>query len=369
MRIALVNLTHRGFSGGYLKHLQRVVPRLLTHPEIESLDVFVPEPARPMLDREAWVPRTFPARQPEGIQKLKAMVRDCKPDLVWVPTASWIDFGGVPVVVMVRNMEPLEVPFGGNPPATIIRNLARRTMARRACRRATRIIAVSNHVRSFLTERWGIDPDRVGVVYHGLSVNAEAPAVRPRRLEGLEGRFLFTAGSIRPARGLTDLVEAMGRLRDTPDLVAVVAGGIDAGMDRHARALERRASELGVASRIIRAGKLDAAEMRWCYEHAAAFVMTSRAEACPNIALEAMSYGCACISVDRPPMPEFFVNTARYYPTGDSARLADAISGLLADPEAARVLRLAAAARAAEFDWDETARCTMEELRVALAAG
>jgi glycosyltransferase involved in cell wall biosynthesis len=240
-------------------------------------------------------------------------------------------------------------------------------MVRRACRRATRIIAVSNHVRAFLTEHWSLAPDKVGVVYHGVG-GGDAPAPRrPAPLAALGEPFLFTAGSIRPARGLIDMVEAMGRLRQThPNLVAVVAGAVDYGMERHARRLERRASELGVSDRIIRVGRLDAAGMRWCYEHAAAFVMTSRAEACPNITLEAMSFGCACISVDRPPMPEFFLDSAEYYATGNSGQLADAIARLLADPDRARLLRASAVTRASQFDWDDTAQRTVEELKAAL---
>jgi glycosyltransferase involved in cell wall biosynthesis len=368
VRVALVNLTHGGFSGGYLKYLERLLPRLSAHPAITDLSVFVPEAAVAAIDAGPWTLRTFPVRQPGGIAALKHMVRECRPDLVFIPTASWVDFGGVPVVVMVRNMEPLEVPFGGNPPSAILKNLARRSMARRACRRATRIIAVSKHVSSFLTTRWSIDPAKVAVVYHGLGGSDVAP-VRANTLQGIGGRFLFTAGSIRPARGLIDLIDAMEPVRKSAgDVVAVIAGGIDGGMERHAAGLSRHAAKLGIADRIVMAGKLNAGEMRWCYEQAAAFVMTSRAEACPNIALEAMSHGCACISVDRPPMPEFFENTALYYRPGDAAQLADAIAVLLQHPDRARQLRTAAVARAAHFDWDTTAQRTVAELQAALRA-
>jgi glycosyltransferase involved in cell wall biosynthesis len=367
VRIALVNLTHGGFSGGYLKYLQQLIPRLYDHPDVQALDVFVPDTARDMLRSESWSFRTFAARRPGGLVQLKQMVRSCKVDLVFVPTASWLDFDGLPVLVMVRNMEPLEIPFGGNPLPAALKNLARRAMARRACRRARRIVAVSHHVRDFLTGRWAIDPRRVGVVYHGLGGGGMPQPIRPERLQGLDAPFLFTAGSIRPARGLEDLVDALGRLRAAGvDTQAVIAGGVDAGMNRYVRSLKQRAERLGVADRIIHAGKLDASRMRWCYEHATTFVMTSRAEACPNIALEAMSYGCACVSVDRPPMPEFFERSARYYRPGDTPELARLLHALLLDQGDAQQLRAAARRRAALFDWDDTARRTIRELQVAL---
>src|SRR5262249_59993443 len=104
------------------------------------------------------------------------------------PTARFLDCGR-PCVVMVRNMEPLERPFGGNTLRAGLRNLARAWTARRACRRATRVIAVSRHVADFLTSRWGLPPSKVGVVYHGVDP-APATTGRPSVLAGLEpGRF------------------------------------------------------------------------------------------------------------------------------------------------------------------------------------
>ena len=81
------------------------------------------------------------------------------------------------MVVMVRNMEPLEVPFAGNTWVEGLRNVARAWEARRACRHATRVIAVSDHVRRFIISKWHIDEDRIGTVYHG--VDGGGPSARP----------------------------------------------------------------------------------------------------------------------------------------------------------------------------------------------
>ena len=147
--------------------------------------------------------------------------------------------------------------------------------------------------------------------------------------------FLFTAGSIRPARGLEDLVEALPGLsgRSLPSTV-VIAGRSDSGTSGYQKALTERARQLGVANRIVWAGSLGEAEMVWCFRHCAAFVMTSRVEACPNVVLEAMSQGCACVSADGPPMPEFFGDTAVYYRAGDAAGLTRGLEQLLVKREA-----------------------------------
>jgi glycosyltransferase involved in cell wall biosynthesis len=94
--------------------------------------------------------------------------------------------------------------------------------------------------------------------------------------------------------------------------------------------------------------------------------MTSRVEACPNIALEAMSHGAFCLAADNPPLPEFFQEAALYYRPKSGAALAQAISAALAySPEAATRMRLRAKQRAGDFTWEKTIERTVHELELA----
>jgi glycosyltransferase involved in cell wall biosynthesis len=362
MRVAVVNLTSGGLSGGYRKYLQRAMPLLAADRRVQSLTIFLPEGAVVSLDPHLDI-RTWPAGAGTGRAGLRRQVAEVSPDVVLVPTARHTDFGGLPMVPMVRNMEPLAVPFGGNPWMEAMKNLARAWEAQRACRRATRIIAVSEHVREFLVRRWHLDPQRIGVVYHGVDV-------MPVRREGAGyrgPRTLFTAGSIRPARGLEDAIRALARLTDaTEDVQLVVAGRVDPGCEPYAARLRALARSLGVHSRLQWIGQVDAAVMTRHLRESVAFVMTSRAEACPNTVLEAMSCGTASVSVDHPPMPEFFGEAALYYPAGDAAALADRLRTLLQDSAAVHRLGTAASSRARGFTWSGTVDRTITELEKAL---
>ena len=115
---------------------------------------------------------------------------------------------------MIRNMEPLARPIAGNRLIDMAKNLGRAYAAWQACRHASRVIAVSNYVRDFLIHTWHVPAERLGVVYHGVdSPRQGAFMPTPANLGGLGPQpFLFTAGSIRPARGLEDLVDALGTL-------------------------------------------------------------------------------------------------------------------------------------------------------------
>jgi glycosyltransferase involved in cell wall biosynthesis len=127
------------------------------------------------------------------------------------------------------------------------------------------------------------------------------------------------------------------------------------------------AEDRGVTRRILWAGQFGATAMSWCFRNATRFVMTSRAEACPNTVLEAMAHGAVAISTDHAPMPEFFGDAALYYRQRDAADLARRVNESLelTDEEAMR-LHERAIARARQFTWEATARNTAEELRRAV---
>ena len=367
MRIALVNLTGGGLSGGCLTYLRNMVPRLSADSRIAALEVHVPAAARD-LELGNGVRLWSAAEMRLGAPRLRQKLRALDPDVVFVPNSRYVRVGA-PVVCMVRNMEPLIAPIGGNPPLEAAKNLLRAHVTRTACQRSDHVIAVSGFVREYLEGRWAVPPDKISVIYHGVRATA-IPAERPAALAAVRpGEFLFTAGSIRPYRGLGDLVGGLATLKRSglqPPLV--IAGMTDATSARCRREVESAAVAAGVADQLVWAGRLGLSEMAWAYANCAACVVTSRVEACPNAVLEAMSYGCVCISNDAPPMPEFFGDIALYYPTGDAQALGGALrEGLTVDVlERKRRSRQ----RSLEFSWEHTVHQTISVLqRVADSSG
>jgi glycosyltransferase involved in cell wall biosynthesis len=369
MHVCVVNLTNGGLSGGYRKYLQVMEPLLRAHPGISRLDVFSPSQAGAdsRSGHQSW-----PARDRWlGHRVLRSRLLALAPDVVFFPTAARVDCGSIPNVVMVRNMEPLLVPFGGNTLGEGLKNVIRRRVAKVSCRRATRVIAVSGFVRDFITGSWRIDERKVGVVYHGVDEADALPKAPPALAGRAPTRFLFTAGSIRPARGLEDAIKALALSASAGihyDLV--VAGEANPGSEPYRREIDRLASQLGVASQVIWAGQLSRGEMAWCFRHCAAFVMTSRAEACPNTVLEALREGVVSISTDTEPMPEFFADGAIFYRREDAASLAEQFTVLSRMDGAERErLRARALSRAGHFTWRATVEGTIRELRMAIDHG
>ncbi len=368
LKVALVNLTSGGLSGGYAKYLAALLPLIDADSRVAHLAVFAPPGVTvPGFEQvRTWAAGTLQDPHRDLRRQLAAIA----PDVIFFPTARLVRLGSTPTVVMVRNMEPLTVPFAGNPWKEGLRNVARAIAARAACRRASRVIAVSKHVETFVKERWRVPEDRISVVYHGIAPVRERPAsLIPSKLRQLRSGFLFTAGSIRAARGLEDAIRALPDVvRRNPGQTLVIAGHADASGRSYATRMAKLARSLGIERAVTWAGQLTSAEMAWAYSRCGAFIVTSRAEACPNVALEAMSYGARIVSTSQEPMPEFFGEAAAYYRPGDFGQLAVQLNAILSGPADAAKRAIAGAARAATFTWERTADNTIRELQRAAEA-
>ena len=372
MKVAIVNLTGGGLSYGYINYLSEVLPRMMTHPRVSQIYVYVP-PGFSQYFAGILAPEYL--RQCEGgLRGRRQLGRDIgriSPDVVLFTGNQWMKLGRIPSVSMVQSMLPMVMPFGGNGWLDLVKNLVRARLTRIACERANRVIAISNYVQGFLMNNWHIAPTRIGMVYHGVNPPLPPDAQKmpgnvPREWSG---EFLFTAGSMHPYRALDDVLNALAVLASQgvrPPLV--IAGGVD--LDRtqlpYLEKMKHLAEKLGINSQIAWTGHLNASEMSWCYSHCQLFLMTSRVEACPNIALEAMSHGAFCLAADNPPLPEFFQAAAFYYRPKCGEALAQAISAALAySPEAAGLMRVQAKKRAGDFAWEKTVERTVHELELA----
>ena len=369
MRIAVVNLTGGGMSGGYRKYLQNILPLMARDKRVDGLEVYIPIGNIAIFTNIAYTLHNIPA---DNMHKKNAWLRNKlamrQPNVVFSPSAMWINCGQAPIVTMIQNMEPLVVPFQGNPLKECIRNIGRYMANLYACRKANRVIAISKFVKTYLTEKWGIASDRIGLVYHGIDRITQANADDHGTFASLQSfPFLFTAGSIRPARGLEDIIRALAILNTGQPVQLTIAGKVDPGMEAYFSKLKKTAKNLGIAERIHWVGKLNDSAMSWCFKNCEAFIMTSRVESFGMIAGEAMAHGCVCISSDNPCLPEIFGSSALYYPPKDFTTLAKQIRYVISMGQAERAVMASAAKDiASKYSWEICAQKTVDELQKAL---
>jgi glycosyltransferase involved in cell wall biosynthesis len=371
MKIAIINITGGGMSGGYKKYLQNVLPRIAAHPDVESVFCALP----PFINVRDWFEQLpnveFVSCKPYRFlghgtdSELNRHLQEFSPDVIYVPTERYFHFNNAPIVRMLQNMEPFVSNIDGNPFREKVKQWIQAVDAKRAIKKSDRVIAVSEFVRDFLVQKWKIQPEQISVIYYGIDLpenKGQRPALIPK---GWEGQFLFTAGSIRPARGLEDVLNALNHLFDKSSNIPglVIAGETTFAMMKYKKKLEDWIKTHNLSYKVCWAGNLNENEMAWCYQNCRAFVMTSRAESFGFIAAEAISHGCICISADNPCLPEIFGDAAIFYPPKDGKALASAIQTTLSwDDIRRKEMSEKAKRRASEFSWDVCVEKTVAEL-------
>lgn len=369
MKLVINNIVSNGLSGGYKKYIKNVTPYISADNRVKECTLIVPSGHKDLLiDNRV---RTIVMPNYKGFKR-NAWIKDkligIKADAIFVPTARGFRLGKTPVITMVRNMEPLITPFKNNPFNEKIVNLIRIMIAYCACVNAVRIIAVSKFVKSFLEEKWNFPSDKIGVVYHGIDENVQGAKSFLNTNSDLKYSFIFTAGSIRPARGLEDAISALSILEKYHDVKLLIAGKIDPRMEQYSKYLKDKIEKYGLKNQVIWKGHLNEEEMAWHYQNCKAFIMTSRAEACPNIAMEAMKYGCITVASKNPPLPEFFSGNAFYYQPNNVLQLASQIKKALSLKEIERKrIAVNGMRNIRRFTWEICAKRTIDEIEKAVS--
>ena len=133
------------------------------------------------------------------------------------------------------------------------------------------------------------------LIPNGVSRAEYAAPDRIREVFGLEkDAYLLFLGRMVPEKGIHYLIEAFQGVRT--DRKLVVAGGAS---DSEAY-IDRLKEQAGGDSRIVFTGFVQKELLRELYSNAYVYVLPSDLEGMPLSLLEALSYGCCCVTSDIP---------------------------------------------------------------------
>ena len=201
-------------------------------------------------------------------------------------------------------------------------------------RRSRIVIAISQHGRETLLDRYRLDPNRVRVVHLGIDHDVFKPSDNVS-----QRNYLLYPARPWAHKNHARLFEAFTRLRrDRPDLELVLTGEGDLG----------RLPE-GVEAR----GRVSRDQLVDLYRGAAALVFPSLYEGFGIPVVEAMACGCPVACSNSTALPEIAGDAARLFDPGNVDEIAAAVEDVLRAPEpwVARGLE-----RARLFTWDACAR-------------
>lgn len=167
--------------------------------------------------------------------------------------------------------------------------------------------------------------------------------IPPRRANH---RVLY-AGFRTPLKGIGDLADAVLGLSDCELILA--GGGGDAADPAMQAKMEASLELLRRAGRLLETGILTADELRSLYRQVDLFVLPTYREGLPNVLLEAMAAGLACIATPVGAIPDVLSSECGVLvPVGDPSALRDAIRELLCNDIRRREMGIRAQLRISE---------------------
>jgi glycosyltransferase involved in cell wall biosynthesis len=273
------------------------------------------------------------------------------PDVWWGPAFTLPPRWRGPAVVTIHDLV-----FRLRP--GLYRSRARAAYASRAtaasARRADRVLCPSEATATRLARELGIERGRIVVVPWGVDDGFRHGGGGADRGDYVlfVGRWEARKGLETLHRAVSDVAAGGRRLR------LVVAGGPGWGAASEIRSLREDPNvELVTDPGDERLASL--------YSHALALVYPSRMEGFGFPVAEAMASGCPVIASDLPELRELAGDAASYFPAGDRAALAAALTGLLEDTEQARTMSARGLELAAELTWARCGEVTARTLEAA----
>jgi glycosyltransferase involved in cell wall biosynthesis len=262
---------------------------------------------------------------------------------------------GLPRVCTVHDMIDERMPdlFGDRTRATELK--------RKAVMRSDHIICISKQTKEDLIELFGVEEERISVVYHGSewlsSTSSKLVEGSCRQSEDQTKPYFLYVGQRGHYKNFKVLVQAFGASPTFKnDFQIKLFGGPELGKEEF-----RMLEQMGVSSAAITHESGSDLDLARLYRNAVALVYPSTYEGFGLPPLEAMTQGCPVIASSSAPMPEIIGPAAEYFDPNSADDHLRALNRVAFSTARRQELIELGHARAKEFSWR---RCGLETLKV-----
>lgn len=201
-----------------------------------------------------------------------------------------------------------------------------------AAKEANRIIAISRQTKKDLIDYYGINPEKISVIYPIISSiffskSDEKQLIKARNKLNLPARYLLYVGTIEERKNLLTLVKAMHILKESVGLMLVVVGKPLTYKKEVVHYIEKN----NLRHRVIFLEKVSNEILRNIYKLASAFIYPSFYEGFGMPVTEALACGVPVIASDIPVLHEAGGESPYYVDCSDEDQLASVIVKVLED--------------------------------------
>lgn len=233
-------------------------------------------------------------------------------------------------------------------------------------RDADAIIAVSQHTKSDLTQRFGVDQKKITVIYEAAGEEFYPDPDRAAADALGASRFILYAGQLQPRKNIIRLIEAFASVHsEYPDVSLVLVGVMRD--EEYRREVQSVIAKRGIEGAVVFTGRVSDSALRQLYSTTECFVYPSLFEGFGLPPLEAMRCGAPVVVSNASSLPEVVGDAGVTIDPLDGEALTNALMRVVADDKFRAHLREKSIARAVQFSWERAAQETAAVYRTIAA--
>lgn len=226
----------------------------------------------------------------------------------------------------------------------------------RYIKRASHIIAVSQHTKNDLIKHLKVPDNKISVVYNGV----DHSVFKPYDIKLLDKPYILCVGSERPRKNLDRLFEAFTRLKTEFSELKLVKWGHSGRHKKFRRDTVRKLDSLGIGRDVIFVDGTSRLDLAHYYSAAALLAYPSLYEGFGLPPLEAMACGCPVVTSNSSSLPEVMGGAGIMVNPYDADSLFRAMRRVLADNELRDDIIRRGLKQSRRFSWEKTAEETLE---------
>ena len=231
-----------------------------------------------------------------------------------------------------------------------------------AVEHANKIIAVSQNTKNDLVRFYGVDPEKVFVVYHGIDQDYLTFDSKPDdklilKKFGINRPYILFVGRLEPRKNVATLLKSFSMLTKEKKLSHTL---VLVGAEQKNSNIQKIIDREKIGDRVIRLGYISKKDLLPIFSNADMFVYPSLYEGFGFPILEAFSLGVPVIASNASSIPEVAGDAALLCDTSKPFTLASTMSRLLHDQNLKSRLIEKGKLQASKFSWQEAAKKTLE---------
>ncbi len=294
--------------------------------------------------------------------RLPKVIRRAQPDLLFSPAYSLPSASGVPAIVTVHDLsfELLGEEFPRK------ERWRRRLLARRAVRRARRVLADTDEISRDLMRIYKVPFEKLGVVPLGIDTSFFEHPVGDNESArvgsyGIQSPYLLYLGSILDRRHIDLLIRTFGEVAQKhPDLSLVLAGR---NRLRHPENLQRWVEASHARDRITVLGYIDEDDLVPLYRQATLSYYLSTYEGYGLPPLESLAAGTPAIVSRGLALDELWPEYPYRAPTLDTGTVTRITATALDETDARQKVERQGTERMAQLTWQRAAEVFLREIK------